>query len=136
MLSIRFICKVLLRPIEPTKKPPLRIISDIATGNFDVLLANIGILTASSFFLSFSHFSNSLIGLTASLCLGGAFLLNQVDETFSNFSISSPEEVASTMACLYAHLSHLVFCSIFFIALIISEGEIFSSDFFLFSCAY
>jgi len=114
----------------------LLVISDISTGNFDVLLANIGILTASSFALSFGHFSSSLLGLVTALLLGLAFLANQIDETFSNICLQSSEEHSSILVCLYAHLSHLIFCSTFFVLLIVTESELMASELFLFSCAY
>lgn len=60
---------------------------DINTGNYDVLLANIGILTASSFCLTIAHLRHSITLYWMTVLLGFLFLLNQVDELFSFLSL-------------------------------------------------
>lgn len=80
---------------------------DVLTGNFDVLLSNIGILTASSFTMSFGHFCSKNINYTVTILLGAMFIVNQSDETFSAYAASAIEESSSIIFCLSTHISHL-----------------------------
>ena len=82
---------------------------EILTGNFQVLLANVGILTASSMFLTIFHHSNFTLSFFAITFLGLAFLVNQIDETYGAFGFSNSEISSGTIFCLYAHMSHLIF---------------------------
>lgn len=84
-------------------------------GNFEILSANIGILTASSFIMINSHLKGHNTSILLVILLGFLFFLNQIDETFSHVSIDSATEASSVLACLYLHLSHLVLCEILFV---------------------
>ena len=91
---------------------------DLNYGNYSVLLANIGVLTASSFLLTVGHLRTSVVAYGFTAVLACIFLLNQVDELFSNISISSVEETSLVLLCLYTHLSHLVVSLIVFLKII------------------
>lgn len=84
-------------------------------GNFEILSANIGILTASSFVMINSHLKGHNWSLIVVIALGLLFFLNQIDETFSHVSVDSANEASAVLVCLYVHLSHLILCEIVFI---------------------
>lgn len=88
---------------------------EYSMGNFDILSANIGILTASSFVMINSHLKGHNWSIVIVILLGFLFFLNQIDETFSHISIDSATEASSILACLYLHLSHLILCEIVFV---------------------
>jgi len=88
-------------------------------GNFEILSANIGILTASSFIMINSHLKGHNTSLFLVVLLGFLFFVNQIDETFSHVSIDSATEASSVLACLYLHLSHLILCEILFVVSIL-----------------
>lgn len=96
---------------------------DSGMGNFDVLLANIGILTASSFALTFSHVFSNKIGYMAAFSLGIFFMANQLDESFSHIGLSGIEELSGILICLYAHLSHLTLCVVIFAVLVFAGAN-------------
>lgn len=109
---------------------------DFAPGNYDVLLANIGVLTASSFLLTVGHLSRALPLYGLTFVLGLTFLLNQVDELFSFLALSGPEESSLVLLCLYAHLSHLVLSLILFAKALVRSTDFFSDNHLLFVSAY
>lgn len=91
-------------------------------GNIDVLLANIGILTLSSIFCTFTHIYKNLLFLLFTLILGFVFILNQLDESFSIFNFNLNSEYGSIIFILYIHLSHLILCSVLFISIIMNSA--------------
>lgn len=109
---------------------------DLSHGNHDVLLANIGVLTASSFSLTVFHLRNSAIYLVITLLLGLQFLLNQVDELFSFLSLSSPEEIALILVCLFTHLSHLLLSVVLFVKFLLRSTTFLSDNLTIFVAAY
>ena len=120
--------------------PPLKfeflLETDLAYGNYGVLLANIGILTASSFALTVGHLRLGFFPFACVIVLAFAFLLNQIDELFSATAISSPETSSLVLLCLYTHLSHLVLSLFLFLKLLMRSSEIKSDVGFSFVCAY
>lgn len=109
---------------------------DLNTGNYDVLLANIGVLTASSFLVTIAHARFSILLYALTTCLGFLFLMNQVDELFSFLSLSSAEEIGMVLLCLYVHLSHLVLASIFFVKLLFRSSAVLNDTYVHFVSAY
>ena len=83
-------------------------------GNFDVLLSNIFVLTLSSAFITIAHLRTIRKFIIFALLLGFAFLINQIDETFAPMTIDSFSDSSATIACLYVHMSHLIFCTFLF----------------------
>lgn len=105
-------------------------------GNFDVLLANIGVLTASSFILTVGHIKQTLIAYYTTLLLGVIFLFNQVDELFSLLTISGSEELSLILLCLFTHLSHLLLSLILFIKYLLRTTSLINDNQSLFVSAY
>ena len=101
-----------------------------------MLLANIGILTASSFCLSVSHIIQTRLGYFLTSILGILFLCNQVDETFSNICISGVEESSSVLFCLFTHLSHLVLSLILFGLSLLYISSVNNDNILIFVSAY
>jgi len=91
------------------------IIVDNLTGNYDVLLANIGILTASSFALTVGHLRQAVSGFIIAFLLGIAFLLNQLDELASTTNLAGVEALSIVLVCFSTHLSHLLLSLVFFV---------------------
>jgi len=111
--------------------------SDLLTGNFDVLLANIGVLTASSFTLSLSHITSTRWGYVLAAILGVVFLMNQIDETFSSIAISGVEETSSVLFCLFTHLSHLSLSLVVFSMILLNfSTDLANEVLFVFVSAY
>lgn len=108
----------------------------MTTGNFDVLLANIGVLTASSFFVTIAHISKSTFNFTITFSLGIVFLMNQTDELFSTLAISGSEEFSMVLFCLFTHLSHLVLSLILFLKFCLRPSDLLDDNFALFVAAY
>jgi heme/copper-type cytochrome/quinol oxidase subunit 3 len=109
---------------------------ELTSGNYDVLLANIGILTASSFFVTIGHIRKSLMNFILTTILGILFLINQIDELFSVLSLSGAEEFSLVLFCLFTHLSHLILSLLFFIKFILRNSDIFDDNTALFVAAY
>lgn len=109
---------------------------DINVGNYDVLLANIGVLTASSFTLTIAHLRQSVIFYIATLILGFIFLVNQIDELFSFISLSGAEELGLVLVCLYTHLSHLILSLILFTKFLLRATSLHNDNYALFVSAY
>lgn len=109
---------------------------DSNTGNFDVLLANIGVLTASSFSIAIAHIRKSIYFYIITIFLGIVFLLNQVDELFSLLHISGSEELSMILFCLYTHLSHLIISILIFFKYLIRPSNIIDDNHILFISAY
>ena len=99
-------------------------------------MANIGVLTASSFLLTAGHLriSAAAYGLTAILAC--VFLANQIDELFSNLSLASAEELSLVLLCLYTHLSHLVISLAVFLKILLRTFDWLSDVQLLFVSAY
>lgn len=83
-------------------------------GSFEVLCANIGILTLSSFAITSAHISGGKLGHFLAIGLGLIFVANQIDETFSEGSVDAVDEKGSMVVTLYVHLSHLLLCTVGF----------------------
>lgn len=109
---------------------------DLGYGNHDVLLANIGILTASSFCLTVFHLRLSVAYLLFTICLGVLFLGNQIDELFSFLNLSAPEEISLVLLSLFTHLSHLLLSLVVFVKLIFRSTSILADNQALFVAAY
>ena len=92
-----------------------------------MLLANIGVLTSSSFLCTSTHIYRSVLCLTITLVLGLIFVINQADETFSVFNVMLNSDISSMIFILYIHLSHLILCSII-LSLTLFFGYIVTSD--------
>ena len=105
-------------------------------GSLDVLIANIGILTASSAALTLSHIGGSRTGYALAALLGLAFLLNQVNETYSTLALSGIEDQASVLFCLSTHLSHLLLSLVVFAVLAADTGIESHSSLLVFVSAY
>jgi hypothetical protein len=105
-------------------------------GNFDVLLANIGVLTASSFFVTIAHVTKSNANFLFVLILGCVFLVNQIDELFSTLALSGAEEFGMVLFCLFTHLSHLIISLIFFSKFLLRTSDLLDDNFALFVAAY
>ena len=91
-------------------------------GNFEILSANIGILTASSFIIINAHIKTHKISLTGTMLLGFLFFLNQVDETFSHIGVDVATEASAVLVCLYIHLSHLIVCELGFLLVLFTHN--------------
>ena len=109
---------------------------DFAYGNYSVLCANIGVLTASSFILTVGHLRRSFGCYVVTGILALIFLGNQVDELFSVTSLASSEELSLTLICLYTHLSHLVLSLFLFVRAYFRSVELISDVFSVFVSAY
>lgn len=109
---------------------------DLGYGNHDVLVANIGILTASSFTLTVFHLRISSIYLVATLILGIVFLTNQIDELFSFLSLSASEDISLILFCLFTHLSHLVLSVVLFLKFFLRSTFILTDNLLIFVAAY
>ena len=109
---------------------------DLGYGNHDVLLANIGILTASSFSLTVFHLRISITYIFLTILLGILFLINQVDELFSFLSLSAIEEISLILLILFTHLSHLVLSLILFLKFVFRTTAVISDNQILFVSAY
>ena len=101
-----------------------------------MLLANIGVLTASSFAVALGHLRKSVFGYVITIFLGGIFLLNQVEELFSVLAISGPEELGMVLVCFFVHLSHLVLSLMIFGRFLIRITQISEDFWILFVSAY
>ena len=104
-----------LRQDNPSVYTHFLVEVEYGMGNFEILSANIGILTASSFVMINSHLKGHNASILIVILLGFLFFLNQIDETFSHVSIDMANEASSVLACLYIHLSHLILCEILFV---------------------
>jgi heme/copper-type cytochrome/quinol oxidase subunit 3 len=122
-------------PIAAVRLPAL-FDFDSTCGNFDVLLANIGVLTASSFVLTVGHLRQSNAAYWATLALGLVFLGNQVDELFSLLTLSGAEEISLVLFCLFTHLSHLVLSLLFFAKMLLRTTSLLHDNYALFVSAY
>ena len=85
---------------------------DTTYGNLDILLINIGILTASSGCIVNLHIRVSLADYWLTMLLGTAFIVNQLDETYTIASVDAYTELTAMLSTFYIHLSHLVICLI------------------------
>lgn len=88
-------------------------LSSESIGSFDVLVCNVFALSLSSFVATCGHLisgSRVLVGGIV-VWLSVVFLGNQVLESFSKVNIAQSPESGSTLACLYVHMSHLIFCT-------------------------
>ncbi len=99
-------------------------------------MANIGVLTASSFLIGVAHLRKSVTYYLLVLLLGVVFLFNQVDEMFSTATLSGSEESSLVLFCLYTHLSHLVISLIFFARFLLRVSDMYSDNVILFVTAY
>ena len=109
---------------------------DLPYGNYAVLLANIGVLTASSFLLTAGHLRISAVAYGLTAVLACIFLANQGDELFSNLSLASVEELSLVLLCLYTHLSHLVLSLAIFLKILLRNFDWLSDVQVLFVSAY
>lgn len=97
------------------------------TGNFDVLLANVVILAASSIESTVGHHAKSRGSYTVAILLGVWFCLNQVAELNSFLSVFSVEHISLVLASLVTHLSHLILSLLLFVKVFVIDGTTRSS---------
>ena len=109
---------------------------DSTVGNFDVLLANIGVLTASSFILTVGHSTRSWSAYVFTCLLGIIFLSNQVDELFSLLALNATDDLGLTLFCLYIHLSHLTLSLLIFLKIFSSSTSLLGDSSLPFVSAY
>jgi cytochrome c oxidase subunit 3 len=101
-----------------------------------VLLANIGVLTASSFVLTIGHSTRSWHAYFLTFLLGIIFLANQVDELFSLLALNATDDLGLTLFCLYIHLSHLTLSLVLFVKILISSSHLLGDSALPFVSAY